>query len=137
MTSSNYHKWQDLTSLQPSAGLAYGQQSHGSKIVHFRKTPARTIDKGCIASNFCLWGQKHTTCVSSRIKHAIEVMRNKCSAVVEMGDRFATIDMGCKTGDCVPLLAKLDLHLTQCGSWAEAYTFVLGGILIHPAVWPQ
>jgi len=36
------------------------------------------------------------------------------SAVAEMGDRLATIDMGYKVGGCAPL-GKLDDHLTQCG----------------------
>ena len=30
-------------------------------------------------------------------------MNNKSSAVAEMGDRLATIDMGLKVGDAVPL----------------------------------
>jgi len=42
--------------------------------------------------------------------------RRKCSAVAEMGDRLATIDMGQKVGAAVPLFGKgeLDSHLTQC-----------------------
>ena len=40
---------------------------------------------------------------------------NKCSAVAEMGDRLATIDMDRKLG-AVPLLGgELGAHLTQCG----------------------
>jgi len=45
---------------------------------------------------------------------------NKCSAVAEMGDRFATIDMGRKLG-AVPLFGgKMGSHVTQC-NLAEAY----------------
>jgi len=40
---------------------------------------------------------------------------NKSSAVVEMGDRFATIDMGRKVEGCCALFrGGLDLHATQC-----------------------
>jgi len=41
---------------------------------------------------------------------------NKSSAVVEMGDRLATIDMGQKVGVCAPFLGgATGPHLTQCG----------------------
>jgi len=43
-----------------------------------------------------------------------EDVTNKCSAVAEMGDRLATVDMGRKLG-AVPLLGELGPHLTQCG----------------------
>jgi len=61
---------------------------------------------------------------------------NKCSAVAEMGDHLATIDIGQKLWS-VPLL----------GGWVESPygtiwpglrpTFIPRGILIHPAIWPQ
>ena len=38
----------------------------------------------------------------------------KCSAVAEMGDRLATIDMGRKFGVCPLFVGGLGLHLTQC-----------------------
>jgi len=59
---------------------------------------------------------------------------NKCSVVVEMGDRLATINMGRKLGKAVPLLGGAEV--TQCGL-GRGYTFVPSGILMHPAVWPQ
>ena len=42
---------------------------------------------------------------------------NKYSAVVEMGDRLATIDMGRKKGLLCPFRGggELDPRLTQCG----------------------
>ena len=42
---------------------------------------------------------------------------NRSSAVVEMGDRLATIDIGRKVGAAVPLSVGEELgpHLTQCG----------------------
>jgi len=42
---------------------------------------------------------------------------NTCSAVAQMGDRLATIDMGRKeVGAAVPLsVGKMSPHLTQCG----------------------
>jgi len=46
-------------------------------------------------------------------------LSDKCSAVAEMGDRLATIDMGRKLGGAAlpPFLRKEELgpHLTQCG----------------------
>jgi len=42
---------------------------------------------------------------------------DKCSAVAEMGDRLATIDMGRKERAVLCLLGgdELGPHLTQCG----------------------
>jgi len=41
---------------------------------------------------------------------------NKSSAVADMGDRLATIDMGRKVGADVPLsIEDLGPNLTQCG----------------------
>ena len=54
---------------------------------------------------------------------------NKCSAVAEMGDCLATVGMGRKLG-ALPLMGKLDPHVTQCG-------LVLSGTLIHPPFWLQ
>ena len=54
-------------------------------------------------------------------------LRNKSSAVAEIGDRLATIDMDQKEGAAVPLSG---------GSWAPS-AYVPSGIWIHPAVWPQ
>jgi len=57
------------------------------------------------------------------------------SAVAEMGDRLATIDMCRKVeGSCY--CAELGSHLTQCGL-GEAYLRTKWHILIHPTVWPQ
>jgi len=43
-------------------------------------------------------------------------MRDKSSAVAEMGDCLATIEMGQKVGAAVPFpWGELGLHLTQCG----------------------
>jgi len=44
-------------------------------------------------------------------------MDNKSSAVAEMGDRMATIDMGRKVGRgcCGGAVSPLGHHLTQCG----------------------
>jgi len=63
---------------------------------------------------------------------------NKCSAVAEMGDRLATIDMGRKLKGVVPLLVG-------GGSWLPCNTmrpwprptFVPSGILIYPTAWPK
>ena len=44
-------------------------------------------------------------------------INNKSSAVAEMGDRLATIDIGRKVGAALPLSIKGELgpYLTQCG----------------------
>ena len=60
---------------------------------------------------------------------------NKCSAVAEMGDRLATIDMGRKLGGLCPFGGAGSTFNTM---WpGPRPTFVPSGILIHPAVWPQ
>jgi len=61
---------------------------------------------------------------------------NKSSAVAEMGDRLATIEIGRKLGTVHPFLRQ---------SWAPSNTMSSGtrptsipsGILIYPALWPQ
>jgi len=61
--------------------------------------------------------------------------QNKCSAVAEMGDRLATIDIGLKLGLC-PLCGEAG---SPCNAvWPEPRpTFVPSGILIRPVVWPH
>ena len=70
-----------------------------------------------------------------------EDYQNKSSAVAEMGDRLATIDMGRKVRGllCPPFLwgGELGAHLTQRRLHGPRPTFVPSGICIHPAVWPQ
>ena len=61
----------------------------------------------------------------------------KSSAVAEMGDRLATIDMGRKVGAAVPLPVVGAGSLSNT-MWPELRpTFIPSGILIHSAVWPQ
>ena len=64
---------------------------------------------------------------------------NKGSAVAEMGDRFATIDMGQKVGEGAVsvFVEELRPHLTQCRLSRSLSRSLPSGILIHPAVWPQ
>jgi len=62
----------------------------------------------------------------------------KGSAVAEMGDRFAAIDMGRKVGGCCA-------HFRDGGAGSpsntvlpgQTFTSVPSDILIHPTVWPQ
>jgi len=61
-----------------------------------------------------------------------EQLKNKCSAVAEMGDRLATIDISRKVG-AVPLSGS-PCHTMSPGPWP---TYVRSGILINPAIWPQ
>jgi len=61
---------------------------------------------------------------------------DKCSAVVEMGNRLATIDMTENCGLC-PFFWGGAGSLSNT-VWREPRsTFVPSGILIHPSVWPQ
>ena len=60
-------------------------------------------------------------------------MTDKCSAVAEMGDRLATIDIGRKlAGRCAPHFffggGELGPHLTQCrlGRCLPPYQVVMG-----------
>jgi len=41
-------------------------------------------------------------------------LANKCSAIAEMGDRLATIDMDRNLGGCVPWGRELGPHVTLC-----------------------
>ena len=63
-----------------------------------------------------------------------ETISHKCSAVAEMGDRLATIDMGRKSEAVPHFGGELGPHVPQCG---PRPTFVPSGILIHPAVCAQ
>ena len=45
----------------------------------------------------------------------LNAVSDKNSAVAEMGDRLATIDMGRKEGGCYALSGGAGPHLTQCG----------------------
>jgi len=59
---------------------------------------------------------------------------NNSSAVAEMGDHLATIDMDRKLRGCSPLEeGELGPHLIQCHLGRS----LPSGILIHSAVWPQ
>ena len=60
----------------------------------------------------------------------------KCSAVAEMGDRLATIDMGQKFGGCALLGGGAAFTCNTMRPWSKP-TFVPSDTLIHPAVWPQ
>jgi len=62
---------------------------------------------------------------------------SKCSAVAEMGDRSATVDISRKEGGCCAPFGRGELgpHLTMLP--VPRPSSVPSGILIHPAVWPQ
>ena len=81
---------------------------------------------------------------------------NKCSAVAEMGDRLAIIDMGWKLGGCILIQPAIWPQQTWAENWrlcpflgggagSPSNTMWLGPrptytpsfILIHPTVWPQ
>ena len=59
----------------------------------------------------------------------------KSSAVAQMGDRLASIDMGRKLGH-IPFLGEVGLP-SNTMSPGPRPTSVPSGILIHPAIWPQ
>ena len=61
----------------------------------------------------------------------------KCSAIAEMADHLATIDMDQKWG-AVPLIWEVRTESPSNTMWpGPRSTFVLPWILIHPAVWPK
>jgi len=63
--------------------------------------------------------------------------RNKSSAVAEMGDRLATVDMGRKVGAAVPLSVG-EARSPSNTVWSGLRpTFVPSFIFIHLTVWPQ
>jgi len=62
---------------------------------------------------------------------------SKSSAVVDMGDRLATIDVGRKLG-AVPFLGGGEAGSpSNRKSPVPRPTCMPSGFLIHPAVWPQ
>jgi len=62
---------------------------------------------------------------------------NKSSAVAEMGDHLAIIDMGQKAGAAVPFSVGEAGSPSNTISPGPRPTSVPSGILIHPAIWPQ
>jgi len=60
----------------------------------------------------------------------------KCSAVAQMGDHLATIDMGRKVGVLCTFLGAAGSP-SNTMSPGPRPTSTPSGILIHPAVWPQ
>jgi len=68
-------------------------------------------------------------CTAGHVKY------DKCSAVAEMGDHLATIDMGQKLGLCPFLGGAESPSNTMLPE--PTPTFVPSGILINPAIWPQ
>ena len=62
---------------------------------------------------------------------------NSRSAVPEMGDRLATIDMGRKVGAAVLLPVGESWSPSNTMSPGSRPTSVPSAILIHPTVWPQ
>jgi len=61
---------------------------------------------------------------------------DKSSAVAEMGDRLATVDMGRKVGGCSPLCPFWE-GASNTMSRGPRPTSVPNGISIHSSVWPQ
>jgi len=60
----------------------------------------------------------------------------KCSAVAEMGDRLARIDMGRKGGLLYHFQGGAGSPSNTMWPWLRP-TSVPSALLIHPAVWPQ
>jgi len=86
---------------------------------------------GNLTSTACTFA--HLTCT---LKPLYLGKSNKCSAVAEMGDHLAIIDMGQKLGT-VPLSGG-GAGSPSNTMWPALMPASLPrGILIHPAVWPQ
>jgi len=76
-------------------------------------------------------------CSSNRCHIRLHAYSYKCSAVAEMGDHLATIDMGRKFGGCVACACLGGAGSPSNTMWPEQRPTVPSRILIHPAVWPQ
>ena len=63
-------------------------------------------------------------------------MTDKSSAVAEMGDRLATIDVGRKLVDVVPLWGGAGSSSNTMWPGSRP-TCIPSVIVIHPTVWPQ
>jgi len=59
---------------------------------------------------------------------------DKSSAVAEMGDRLATIDMGRKVGAAVPLSVE-EARSSSNTMWPRARPTSVSSGIIHPTVW--
>jgi len=81
-----------------------------------------------------LWTEFHGI-LNIRLYFIISLINNN-SAVAEMGDRLATIDMGGKEGVQCPFLRGAGSP-SNTMSPVPRCTSVLSGILIHLAVWRQ
>ena len=79
--------------------------------------------------NFDICLHKPILIISGRC--VAEDVTNKCSAVAEMGDHLATVDMGRKLG-AVPLLGELGPHLTQCGLGQGLHPYQVTSWSIQP-----
>jgi len=68
--------------------------------------------------------------------HARYIIRNKSSAVAEMGDHLATIEMSQKAGGgcCAPFLGGAG---SPSNTMSPGLSSIPNCILIHPTVWPQ
>jgi len=62
---------------------------------------------------------------------------NQSSAIAEISDRLATIDMGRKVGTAVPLFVERAGSPSNIMSPELRATYVSSGILIHPTMLPQ
>jgi len=63
----------------------------------------------------------------------LDAISYNSSAVAEMGDRLATIDMGRKVGGCALSVGELGNTMSP----GPRLTSVPSGILFHATVWPQ
>ena len=106
-----------------------------STSVNFLQQPARNCN-GAVP-NFMLEFSQH--CLFRRMYTVFRYSaRNlyKCSAVAEMGDRLARIDMGRKGGLLYPFQGGAGSPSNTMWPWLRP-TSVPSALLIHPAVWPQ
>jgi len=93
--------------------------------------PSRRAQQPPLFGPCVLWPQSPTSATD-------QLLYNKCSAVAEMGDPFATIDMGRKFGGAVPPLFGGVSWVPSSTMWpGPRPTSIPSGILVHPAIWPQ
>ena len=76
-------------------------------------------------------------CTRTSSRRVVPTALNKCSAVAEMGDRLATIDMGRKEGAGAVPPSGGSGSPSSTMSPGLRHTSVSSGILIHLNVWPH
>jgi len=107
-------------------------------VLRWECRPYPTIQPPPLAYFIKIESTSPTALILFRQSRFFSVVCTKSSALAEMGDSLATIDMVREDGGCCAPVrgGESGPHITQCSLGREVYCISVG-ILIHPAVWPQ